>query len=612
MDDLYKELGNPGRLQIIWFVMLACNLFTAAPNAVVGVFFGFSPAHYCNASLDVTDAAYIPQEPADKSLKHNLTTGGQPWLIYLSDSSNLTSRDIFDSVAGAGVHRSGALGRVQYGECSVNLTVYGSGSEQNVSRKCREGQWVYDLSEREATTVTDFDLVCERGYLTYLASMLYYLGLMLANMTLGYASDAVGRKPVVLMTIYLILLTGLGIAFANSFTLFVVLRVVMGVLSQVRSLRIVSELGDLRPSGPPPSQGAGGGVRTRDRKVFADLRTDSLSAVTPTDLGLQSAAFVLGIELFPVQHRGAAGSVNQVIWGLGCLYLSAVAWLARDWRLIQLCMLVPTALSALSLWYVGESPRWLLARGKTQRASLVVERIASFNKIDNPVEEKDHSHLSEYTVHGEEHSSSYLALVRTPQMRRRTLSLSVVLFGVNIGYFGMTYNNAELAGDKYLNFFLGSVAETVAYAFGAFVVVRYGRKRPLFVYLLSGSVCCLLSGVISRSGATNNVLVTIFSILGRFSLAACFCASDTFTAELFPTVVRSMGVGVCTFVARLGSTLAPLISALRTVTFSQLPPLVFAAFAFAGAMVILLLPETLTQDLPDTVDDVENNPRGKS
>ncbi|GFO48012.1 solute carrier family 22 member 6-a [Plakobranchus ocellatus] len=560
MDDLYKELGNPGRLQIIWFVMLACNLFTAAPNAVVGVFFGFSPAHYCNASLDVTGAAFTTQEPAGKSLKHNLTTGGQPWLIYLFDSTNLTSRDMFDSVAGAGVNSSGALGRVQYGECSVNLTVYGSGSGHNVSRKCREGQWVYDLSDREATTVTDFDLVCERGYLTYLASMLYYLGLMLANMTLGYASDAVGRKPVVLMTIYLILLTGLGIAFANSFTLFVVLRVVMGVLSQ----------------------------------------------------GLQSAAFVLGIELFPVQHRGAAGSVNQVIWGLGCLYLSAVAWLARDWRLTQLCMLVPTALSALSLWYVGESPRWLLARGKTQRASLVVERIASFNKIDNPVEEKDHSHLSEYTVHGEEHRSSYLALVRTPQMRRRTLSLSVVLFGVNIGYFGMTYNNAELAGDKYLNFFLGSVAETVAYAVGAFVVVRYGRKRPLFVYLLSGSVCCLLSGVISRSGEANNVLVTIFSILGRFSIAACFCASDTFTAELFPTVVRSMGVGVCTFVARLGSTLAPLISALRTVTFSQLPPLVFAAFAFAGAMVILLLPETLTQDLPDTVDDVENNSREKS
>ncbi|GFO15834.1 nuclear receptor subfamily 2 group e member 1-like [Plakobranchus ocellatus] len=35
--------------------------------------------------------------------------------------------------------------------------------------------------------------------------------------------------------------------------------------------------GDLRLSGPPPGQGAGGGVRTRDRRVPADLRVDSVA-----------------------------------------------------------------------------------------------------------------------------------------------------------------------------------------------------------------------------------------------------------------------------------------------------------------------------------------------
>ncbi|GFN76575.1 hypothetical protein PoB_000308100 [Plakobranchus ocellatus] len=40
--------------------------------------------------------------------------------------------------------------------------------------------------------------------------------------------------------------------------------------------------GDLRLSGPPSGQGAGGGARTRDRKVPADLRADSLATVLPT------------------------------------------------------------------------------------------------------------------------------------------------------------------------------------------------------------------------------------------------------------------------------------------------------------------------------------------
>ncbi|GFO18061.1 hypothetical protein PoB_004456600 [Plakobranchus ocellatus] len=40
--------------------------------------------------------------------------------------------------------------------------------------------------------------------------------------------------------------------------------------------------GDLRLSGPPSGQGAGGGARTRDRRVPVDLRADSLATVPPT------------------------------------------------------------------------------------------------------------------------------------------------------------------------------------------------------------------------------------------------------------------------------------------------------------------------------------------
>ncbi|GFN89541.1 hypothetical protein PoB_001604700 [Plakobranchus ocellatus] len=40
--------------------------------------------------------------------------------------------------------------------------------------------------------------------------------------------------------------------------------------------------GDHRLSGPPSGQGAGGGARTCDRRVPADLRADSLATVPPT------------------------------------------------------------------------------------------------------------------------------------------------------------------------------------------------------------------------------------------------------------------------------------------------------------------------------------------
>ncbi|GFN75985.1 retinol dehydrogenase 16 [Plakobranchus ocellatus] len=43
--------------------------------------------------------------------------------------------------------------------------------------------------------------------------------------------------------------------------------------------RIASPRGDLRLSGPPSGQGAGGGPRTCDRRVLADLRANSLATV---------------------------------------------------------------------------------------------------------------------------------------------------------------------------------------------------------------------------------------------------------------------------------------------------------------------------------------------
>ncbi|GFO24643.1 hypothetical protein PoB_005114800 [Plakobranchus ocellatus] len=69
--------------------------------------------------------------------------------------------------------------------------------------------------------------------------------------------------------------------------------------------------GDLRLSGPPSGQGAGGGARTRDRKVPADFRADSLATVPPTRI--RKAANKLPIHYIPEALLKAQTSSKDVL-----------------------------------------------------------------------------------------------------------------------------------------------------------------------------------------------------------------------------------------------------------------------------------------------------------
>ena len=57
-------------------------------------------------------------------------------------------------------------------------------------------------------------------------------------------------------------------------------------------------------------------------------------------------------------------------------------------------------------------------------------------------------------------------------------------------------------------------------------------------------------------------LVVVFSMAGKFGTAAAFAIVYVYTAELYSTEYRSLGVGVCSMAARIGGILAPFVAEL--------------------------------------------------
>lgn len=92
-------------------------------------------------------------------------------------------------------------------------------------------------------------------------------------------------------------------------------------------------------------------------------------------------------------------------------------------------------------------------------------------------------------------------------------------------------------------------------------------------------------------------------ILGTLgvSFAAIVAASIyIYSSELFPTVVRNMGMGASSMSMRIGSMIAPFVVNLDT-TLTWLPTLIFGAVPLMAGLVVLLLPETKGQVLPDRI-----------
>ncbi|KAF2983638.1 hypothetical protein EK904_005566 [Melospiza melodia maxima] len=96
----------------------------------------------------------------------------------------------------------------------------------NHTEKCSSG-WVYP-SEQPPSLLTEFDLVCDRKDLNDIAQAIYMAGLLLGSMIFGPLSDRIGRRPVVLISVFLQGLFGLGIAFVPHFYVYMAFRCVVG------------------------------------------------------------------------------------------------------------------------------------------------------------------------------------------------------------------------------------------------------------------------------------------------------------------------------------------------------------------------------------------------
>ncbi|XP_064470743.1 solute carrier family 22 member 15-like isoform X2 [Ornithodoros turicata] len=326
-----------------------------------------------------------------------------------------------------------------------------------------------------------------------------------------------------------------------------------------------------------------------------------LTGTTTASLALVS--FVLMTELVGPSRRALLGTLFPGFFAVGIALHAALAYYIPNWRYYS----VATSLSGLlclplSIW-LPESPRWLILHGQRQEAKAVLYRIAVGNNSVNGLPRS--WDIQEHKMKLQASHPKVLLSNRT--LRNQTL-IQIFLWMVNgVSYYALTMAASILGGNLYLNTALSGLVEVPGYLLTAWLLGFIGRRRSLCAVMLLGGLSCIALHVLSHVGASVTIC-SILSLLGKMCIAASFAIIYIYSAELMPTVVRNVGMGVASVAARVGGILSPFVSLLDQIS----PALQFTALGLLmviSGLAALSLPETTGKPLPETINDVEKDER---
>ncbi|XP_059199930.1 solute carrier family 22 member 23-like [Centropristis striata] len=450
---------------------------------------------------------------------------------------------------------------------------YAGTHNDTANTQCRCNEWTFELhTGLVQNVVTKWSLVCDSAWKVHIAKFSLLVGSIFGYLTFGILADWVGRHPVLIISVLFMLVFGLTVAFSVNVPMFSTLRFFEGFCLA----------------------------------------------------GITLSLYVLRIELCLPGWRFSMTMVASFVVLGGQLLMPGVAYLCRDWQVLQAVIICPLLLMLSYIWIFPESLRWLLATQQYCRSKWIMGHIAKKNRVNM---ELDHENILPELQRALQKKSKKTCIVK--MVGTRNLWKNIVVLCVNslTGYgihhcFARSMMDHEAQETTMFHNFYADYYTMAGIAVASCMALcpavgLMGRRGGLLMFMIITALASLLQlGLLNLLGkysghlnidytsTLNKNFSIAFSIIGMFSSHAVSNLSIFFCAEITPTVIRGGGLGLVLASAGFGMLTAPIME-LHNQKGYFLHHIIFACCTLICIICILLLPETRYQPLPETLADGE-------
>ena len=433
----------------------------------------------------------------------------------------------------------------------------------------------YDTAVISGTTaiVKSQFLLSDAGEGWYVGCAL--IGSIAGVLVAGTLSDYLGRKLTMLISAALFSISAIGCAVCGSFDSLVAYRIVGGV-----GIGIVSIVSPIYISEVSPAK------------------------IRGTLVSLYQLAVTIGFLLAYLANWAIDANIDPSLSGDVTLWQKIMH--TEAWRGMLGSETLPALLFFFIIFFIPESPKWLIIKGKMQKASGVLSKI--YSTQEEIQQEIDTTNAS---MEGED-KGKWSDLIKPGILLAVIAGSAIAILGQFMGVNAVLYYGPKIfseAGfdDPMFSTVLVGVVNMVTTILAVFIIDRVGRKQLIY-WGVSGMILCLVAiGTYfawgTQLGLGNGFMLTFF-------LAYVFCCAISISAivfvllsEMYPNSVRGRAMSIAGFALWIGTYL---IGQLTPILLDWSQSGTFFLFAVMCVPYMLIMWKVIPETTGKTLEEIED------